>query len=174
MLQPQIVEKPAATYAGLEASFISGLSPDTTNFKVIGPLWQKLFERVHEIPHRIGKEMYGIMSNTPESERTHPHEMQYLAGITVSSTDEIPSGTNWRTLPATTFAVFTHKGPIDRICDTVAKIYRQWLPQSDYEHSDIADIELYDHRFCHDSANSEMEYWISVRKKSGGDAKAFF
>lgn len=165
MLQPQIVDKPAFTFAGLEEPFISGLSPDATNLQVIGPLWQKFSQRAKQVPHRVSKEMYGIMAATPESKRTHPHELQYLAGVAVSSIGSLPEGMIWRTLPATTFAVFTHKGPIMSICDTVGRIYKEWLPQSGYEHSDIADIELYDQRFCPDSTDSEMEYWISVRSK---------
>lgn len=171
MLQPQILEKPAATFVGLEESFISALSPDATNFKVIGPLWQTFLQRAQQIPNRIGHDMYGIMTSTPESKRTHPHELQYLTAVAVSAVDSIPEGMIWRTVPDTTFAVFTHKGPITAIGDTVGQIYQQWLPQSGYEHSDIADIELYDHRFNCEQENQEMEYWISVRPK-GGQFKA--
>jgi AraC family transcriptional regulator len=70
-----------------------------------------------------------------------------------------------RTIPAGTFAVLVHRGPITRIAETCRYIYREWLPASAYEHAGVADVELYDDRFCADSDSSEMEYWISIRPK---------
>lgn len=166
MQQPSIVEKPQLKVVGLEASFIHGLSPETTNFKVIPPLWETFCGRSNEVKNRIGQEMFGIIYGRPEAQRSHPDELQYIAAVAVSSIENVPEGMSSRTIPAGTFAVFIHRGPIQRIADTCREIYRVWLPQSGYEHSDIADIEVYDHRFCPDGEDSEMEYWISVRHKS--------
>jgi AraC family transcriptional regulator len=83
----------------------------------------------------------------------------------VSEVADLPPGMVSHTVPADTFAVFIHRGPIHLIGQTCAEIYRRWLPQSAYEHSGIADVELYDHRFCTDGEDSEMEYWISVVPK---------
>lgn len=166
MLQPSIVDKPELKVVGLEASFIHGLSPNATNFKVIPPLWDKFLPRSNQVPHRIGKEMLGVIYERPEAERSLPDELQYMATVPVSSIGQVPDGMSSRTIPAGTFAVFIHRGPIQNIADTCREIYRVWLPQSGYEHAGIADIEVYDHRFCPDGDDSEMEYWISVRSKS--------
>jgi len=166
MLQPQIVEKPALLVVGLKAAFISVLSPDATTFKVIGPLWDKFMQRANRVPNRIGDEMFGVICGRPENERAHPHELTYLAAVRVSKATEIPDGMVSRTVPAATFGVFTHRGTIKTIGDTVSQIYRVWLPQSAYQHARIADMELYDRRFCIDSDDSEMEIWISVRPKA--------
>ena len=165
MLQPQIVEKPALQVVGLEAAFIHALSPEATNFQVIRPLWDKFIHRAREIPNRIGEERFGIIYGRPENERAHPDELQYITAVRVSKADEIPTGMVERTVPAGAFAVFTHRGPIQMIGDTVLEIYRVWLPQSAYRHAEIADVELYDLRFHCDRADSEMEYWISVAPK---------
>ncbi len=172
MLQPQIVEKPALTVIGLEAAFIHALSPDATNFQVIGPLWDKFIRRAEEVPNRTGPEMYGIIFGRPETERAHPHELQYVAAVRVHSTADMPEGMVSRTVPAGTFAVFTHRGPIAKIGDTCREIYRVWLPQSAYQHAEIADVELYDHRFCVDGEDSEMEYWVSVVPKGGVESES--
>lgn len=166
MLVPQIAQKLPLTVVGLEAPFIHALSPDATNFKVIGPLWDQFVLRVQEVPHRIGHDMLGILYGRPKSERSHPDELQYIVAVPVSSTAEIPSGMVAHTVPAATFAVFLHRGPITKIADTCREIYQVWLPQSEYEHSGIADVELYDQRFDCESDTSEMEYWISVKPKS--------
>jgi len=166
MLQPQIVEKPEQKFIGMEAAFIHALSPDATNFAVIGPLWEKFSQRAGQVPNRIGRELFGIIYDRPKAERAHPDELLYLAAAAVSSTDKIPEGMIARTVPAGTFAVFIHRGPIRTIGETMHEIYRVWLLQSAYRHAQIADIELYDRRFCMDSDESEMEYWISVTPKT--------
>lgn len=169
MLEPRIVEKPELRVIGFEATFISVMSPDATNFSVIGPLWDRLVKSVGGIPNRIGDEMFGVIYGRPAAERSHLHELQYLAGVAVDSIREIPEGMVTRTIPAGTFALFTHRGPIKNIGDTVAAIYRGWLPQSAYQHAQIGDVELYDRRFRMNEDDSEMEYWISVvpRRTSG-------
>jgi predicted transcriptional regulator YdeE len=165
MQQPKIIEKPALLVVGLEAAFIHALSPDATNFKVIGPLWEQFLRRA-EVPNRIGQEMFGVIYGRPATERKHPDELQYIAAVQVSSTAEVPQGMVSRTVPAGLFAVFIHRGPIKKIGDTCREIYRVWLPQSAYEHAGIADVELYDRRFCPDGEDSEMEYWISVTPRT--------
>lgn len=161
-MQPQIIEKPALTIVGLETPFIHALSPETNNFKVIPPLWEKLDQKVALVPGRIGHAMYGIIYSRPESERSHPHELQYIAGVQTASSALAPEGMVSRTIPAGTFAVFLHRGPIQKIADTCREIYRVWLPQSSWRHAEIADVELYDERFQCEGEESEMEYWISV------------
>ena len=163
MLQAQIVEKPALQVVGMEAAFIHALSPQATNSQVIGPLWDSFVHRAREVPNRIGEEMVGVMYSRPEKERAHPDELQYIAAVRVSEVEKIPAGMVKRTVPTSTFAVFTHRGPIQKIGDTVREIYRVWLPQSGFRHAEIADVELYDHRFHCDRDDSELEYWISVK-----------
>lgn len=167
-LQPQIVEKPPMTFVGLEASFKHGLSPETTNYLVIPPLWKQFSGRAKELPNREGHAMYGIIYGRPEEERSHPHELQYIAAVAVAEVGDIPDGMVARTIPAGTFAVFLHRGPIHKIAETCREIYRVWLPQSPWQHAQVADIELYDDRFCAEGKESEMEYWISVVPKNSG------
>jgi AraC family transcriptional regulator len=166
MLTPQIVDKPELVVVGLEAPFISVLSPDANNFSVIGRLWEQFGHQAGKVPNRIGHDMFGLCFDRPAVERRHPHEMQYLAGVRAGSLADIPKGMTAHTVPAGTFAVFTHRGPIRNFGDTVAEIYRVWLPQSGYRHAGVADVELYDDRFCVDGDDSEMEYWIPVVPRS--------
>jgi AraC family transcriptional regulator len=165
MQQPQIVDKPPFIVAGQECSFIHSQSPAANNLRVIGQLWNEFLPRAETVPNRVGGAMYGVIYERPESERRHPHELQYIAGVAVSAAKEVPAGMVSRTIPAAQFAVFLHRGPINQIGATVREIYGEWLPASPYQHSDLADIELYDHRFCPDSGDSIMEYWISIQPK---------
>lgn len=166
MLQPQIIEKPRLLVLGLEASFIHALSPDATNHEVIGPLWDRFIGQAERISNRVGDAMFGVIYGRPQAERSHPDELQYIAAVAVSEASEVPEGMTAHTVEAGSFAVFTLRGPISKIGDACHEIYRVWLPQSDYEHAGIADVELYDHRFHCERDDSEMEYWISVNSKA--------
>ncbi len=165
MLKPGIVEKPELKIIGLESPFIHALSPQSNNFKVIPPLWEQFAPLADEVPNRTGSQMYGIIYGRPEAQRKHPEELQYIGAVSVNSSDNGPPGRIFRTSPAGTFAVFLHRGPIHKIADTCREIYRVRLPQSAYVHSEIADVEVYDDRFNPESDESEMEYWISVKRK---------
>lgn len=160
MLEPVIVPKPELTVVGLQATFKHALSAEPTNFKVIPPLWDRLFQRVDEIKNRSDHDMYGVLWSEPQ--RNHPDEMEYLAGVAVGDIANVPDGMAAHTVPAGMFAVFTHRGPIQNIGATMREIYRVWLPSSKYRHAGMGDVEVYDHRFCADGAESEMEYWISI------------
>jgi len=166
MLEPVIVDKPELTVVGLETPFIHGLSPETNAPKVIGALWEAFCDRMKDVPARVGKESYGIIYGRDEKERAHPHELQYIAAVAVHSAENPPAGMSSRTIPAGKFAVFIHRGPIHKISATCYEIYRVWLPQSAWQHSGIADVEVYDERFDCESETSEMEYWISIEPKA--------
>src|SRR5437762_2496874 len=112
MQQPLIVEKPELKVVGYEAAFLHCLSAEATNLQVIGPLWDKLIGRADRIPKRIGGEMFGIIHARPAAERSHPDELQYIAAVRVSSTDDVPEEMVSWTVAAGTFAVWTHRGPI--------------------------------------------------------------
>lgn len=166
MLQPQVIEKPAITVVGLEAAFISGLSEQSTAAEVIPPLWDKFGSRSTQVPNRLGHDMFGVIYGRPQAERNRPDELQYIAGVQVNGPGDLPDGMVAHTVPAGTFAAFIHRGPIQNLRSTIHEIYRVWLPQSAWQHAQIADIELYDRRFDCNSAASEMEYWISVVPKA--------
>jgi AraC family transcriptional regulator len=165
MLQPHIVEKPALTVIGIEASFIHALSPDANNLKVIGALWDRFLHASRAIPNRVSQEMYGIIYERPPAERSHPHELQYIAAVAVSHVADIPDGMIAWTAPAGTYAVFTHRGPIQNIGATMQFIYRDWLPQSGFRRTGGADVEVYDARFHMNEEESETDIWIPLAPK---------
>lgn len=171
MQQPQILEKPELTVVGRRGAFIHALSPDANNLQVIGQLWNEFLDARDSISHRVGDTMYGVIYSEPQEQRSHRHELQYIACVPVSSTDDVPEGLIAYTIPASMFAVFTHRGPMGNIGQTVEDAYRNWLPASRYDPTEVADVEQYDHRFCpdEDGVESVMEYWIAVTPKNAGD-----
>src|SRR5262245_20241332 len=137
MQEPLIEGKSPLTVIGQECSFIHSQSPEANNLRVIGALWDQFLKLAESVPHRADQAMYGVIYEPPASERGHPHELQYIAGVAVSSMAEVPAGMVARTIPAAKYAVFLHHGPINRIGETVRKIYREWLHASSYRHTGL-------------------------------------
>jgi AraC family transcriptional regulator len=63
-----------------------------------------------------------------------------------------------------TYAVFTHKGKLARLGETMNYIYGSWLPGSEYERANgnIPDLEWYDERFSPESDESELDLYIPL------------
>lgn len=158
----EVLSKPAMSFVGLHSAFIHALSPEANGPTVLGPLWQQFIQRIGDIPDRVGEETYGLVYGLPLADRAHADQLEYIAAAQVRDGAEVPDGMIRYSTPAAKFAVFVHKGPISQISDTIEYAYRSWLPESGFEHAGVADVELYDDRFCPDGAEAEMEYWIPV------------
>ena len=162
MIEPKIVQKEAFTVFGLEASFISALSTDTNNFQVIPPLWDRFVDRIEEIKDRSDEACYGLIITRPERERSHPDELLYVAGAAVRGVASLPEGMVRHEVPASTFAVITHRGPIADLPETIRCAMEEWLPGSGYCWN-LLEVERYDHRFSIESPqDSEMETWMGI------------
>ena len=146
VLEPRIEVIPAFGIIGVEKIFIGSQSSDATNDYVIPEIWREFALRIDEVPSRTESEVrYGVMYWRPEAERSHPDELQYIAGARVGSADDVPLGMTHFEVPAATFAVFTHSGPLGKLTEIIRYIDRTWAPASKYEHSGI-EMERYDDR----------------------------
>ena len=162
-MQPVLKFENEKKVIGIGAKFISILSPDANNYAVIGGLWGKYLPRGGEIPSRVSRSDIGVVTCLTESgEKSHPNECFYLAGAEVKSADTVPPGMMAMTIPAGQYAVFTHKGRIDKLKMTMNYIYGSWLPKSGKKLRDAPEMELYDHRFKHDSDESELDIYIPI------------
>lgn len=162
MNEPEIVQKDAFTLVGVEAPFIGALSPDANNFDVIPPLWDRFVNRIGEVGNRSDEAAYGLVITRPEQERSHPDELLYVAGVAVCAVASLPDGMVAHEVPSSTFAVFTHRGPIADLTDTVREAVECWLPRSGYRWN-LIEVERYDQRFSIESPQeSEMETWMGV------------
>jgi AraC family transcriptional regulator len=98
----------------------------------LGPKLQLVKKQLR--PHVL----YGIWHRQPNAD-----DHSYLVGVEVSEFTEVPDGMEAYTVPASSYAVFTHKGSVGRIPATYAKI-REWLKESGAEHNEAATFEVYD------------------------------
>lgn len=163
---PGLETRPTLRAAGLSTRFRHCLSPEANNAEVLGALWGDFLARLGEIPDRTGEPLVGIVRPIAPGEQTHPDELLYLAGAPVTRQAALPEGIVAWEIPETTFAVFEHRGPIVRIVETIERIFREWLPAGPWEHSGIADIEVYGESFDPVSEDSVMDYLVSVRPRT--------
>lgn len=148
---------------GMGTRFISALSPDRNNNTVIPYLWGKYNPRSQEIKARLGPVDMGIViCIEDEKEKSHPDECFYMACAEVKSTADIPQGMMAMTIPAGNYAVFTHKGTVDKISLTMKYIYGSWLPKSGKKLREAPEIEIYDQRFKPGSEDSEFDIYIPI------------
>lgn len=162
-MKPTILTLESMTLVGPEARFISAMSPDANNFKVIPPLWQELTARKAEMPLPLDKFSYGACRTLPKRERRREDELVYLAGIHARPDAKVPAGMARWEIPALTYACFTHRGPISELCNTIGAIYRDWLPKSGYARNwDGPELERYDERFKDGGKDSEIDYLVAV------------
>jgi AraC family transcriptional regulator len=161
-MTPVFKTRDAMTMIGMQARFISAMSPDTNNFEVIPDLWRNFKARRHEIKHIAGSTDAGLVVPYIEGPKSHPDEMVYIACAPVSSAAVIPDGMARIDIPKGKYAVFTHKGPVGNIPHTVKYIYGSWLPKSKLELRNAPQMNVMDHRFRNDSADSELDIYVPV------------
>ncbi|MBU4315736.1 MAG: effector binding domain-containing protein [Proteobacteria bacterium] len=129
-------------------------------------LWENFLPEEESIKNRIHPDIgYGICYPVEDPDNTSAFE--YLAAVEVSNLDEIPEGMEGRTIPAQKYAVFLHRGPVDKITETYQTIYALWQPKSGYELIKAPDFECYDERFRPDQPEiSELDIYIPIQGKS--------
>lgn len=159
-MEPVFKTLPEIKMIGFAGNFISVRSPEKNNMVVIPKLWQSYMPRRHEIKN--AKSLMDLGVCYPVDEKSHPEECGYIAGAEVTSLDEIPEGMTGFTIPASEYAVFTHKGVLDTIEHTMNYIFGSWLPKSGRKLKVAPDIEMYDQRFKLNHPDSELDIYIPI------------
>jgi AraC family transcriptional regulator len=86
----------------------------------------------------------------------------YLTGVVVSPAGTPPKGLVVQSIPAQTYAVFTHSGHTSEIPKTYAAIWDQWVPQSGKVVSDGPWLEKHLPTFNPRTGLGGIEIWIPV------------
>jgi AraC family transcriptional regulator len=132
----------------------------------IPQMWSEFNQRIPEIKNiKPDGAAYGICTelDVPLEELTDEHEFEYIAGMEVTSLDEIPEGMVGKVIPAHKYAVFTVKG-IQNIGPTYHYIYGDWAKETEHELDKAPDFEYYDERFDPNTPNdSELALYIPIK-----------
>jgi len=158
-MDPKIVSREGFRVMGIIGHFSSA----GENF---GPLWQD-YMKVHEViePMGAGPGHYGVYLAAD-----HSQQLDYLAGMAVradatASVDAAaPEVIETRDVPAATYAVFGCE--FKDLGPTYGFIWDEWLAASDYEQdADAFGFDFYAPNT--ESAESPVQIWFPVRRKSG-------
>ena len=161
-MEPKIVKKDAVKLIGIM------YHGDNKNWE-IPKMWEEFLPLMKKIPNSLPtREAYGLCFYTESYSKTGL--FYYMAGVPVSSLEEIPMELVGKTLPASEYAVFAHKGPLNgkakTIMDTYKYAYGTWLPNSRYVNAHGFDFEYYDERFKgNEDPHTEIGVWIPIRKR---------
>ena len=156
-MEPEFCEREKELAVGVGGSFKIG------DFREISKLWKEFDKRSSEIESAGSGYSLGVcMDSHPDIEVGEGDQFVYLACLPVKSLEKVPAGMHGVELPAGKYAVFTHKGSIATITQTVHYIWGTWVPK----HSDILkkgpDFELYDSRFDPHSLEGEVDIYIPL------------
>lgn len=161
LAEARIVDRPELRIAGLRRHFTSESRDE------IPLLWQQLMTEVAAARAHgftpASSVAYGVCFCS-----TGEHGFEYLAGVPVNEFRDVPPKWHHVTLPAHSYAVFTHEGHVSEIADTAAQI-EGWHPPQGYEC--IAGsaarpnfFERYGERFAPDTGTGDMEIWVPIRQ----------
>jgi AraC family transcriptional regulator len=123
----------------------------------IPQLWQKLSPHIGNVPNEIPGCAYGVKFNSDND------GFEYLAGVAVSSFEGLDEFRTAR-IPAQTYAVFTHRGHISTIRETMKAIWNEYLPQSGLKLIDAPEYESYGRiSFDPRTGNGNVDIFIPIQ-----------
>ena len=162
----QIVEKPAFFIAGVSKRV--PLQFQGINQEIVR-LAQSITEDQRKEMHRIQNvEPHQIVNASYESDTgflEESGELTHMIGVLTTQTNA-GCGLEYLPVQAHTWAIFQNEGAFpSALQDTMARIYSEWLPSSDYELAESLTFSFVNmDKSREDYANSEI--WIPVRKRS--------
>jgi len=157
-LEPVITHRPAATLVGMRTQFYSVDSEKNNIGEQLPPLWAAFLPKLDAIPHRSQGEVLGVITQTSEEIDL----LTYHAAAPVTKVSKLPEGMTSCRIPASSYAIFAHKGHPGSIDNTVNYIYSSWLTQSGLQHTFGPDLEIYGADYEQNSNDSVIYYGIPV------------
>jgi AraC family transcriptional regulator len=148
IIEPRIIYKPAFREAGIP------LNGEEISDR-LDAVWEKLADRYSEIPHADPDQGFGVHTF---NEQGH----HYLAGLAVQKDGFLPEGMAELAIEPHAYAVFTHRGDLGSLPDTVSVIFDNWLPHSGYQMADEFYFEYYDDHFQPGSLDSVIFLFVPV------------
>ena len=130
-------------------------------------LWSSFMPHKKHIKNTLNSDLYSMQiydSSTYYDNFNPNQEFTKWATIEVSNFDNVLEGLNTYTLEGGLYAVFIHKGlAFDK---TVAYIFKDWMPNSEYELDHRAHFEVLGEKYKKNHPDSEEEVWIPIRLKN--------
>lgn len=167
---PEMREKSAGIHAkgmglgtlefkDIEAITVAGLSQHY-NFetrKNIPLQWNRFAGEVSAIPNRTGNTHFGVCWNTQAD-----CSFDYLTGVAVSHTGDLPKDMTHLVLPAGRYAIFQHQGHVSEMPQTMDAIFNQWAPECGLNLAQAPCVEHYTEAFDPKQGAGGIEIWVAI------------
>lgn len=130
-------------------------------------LFRSFMPHRNTIPDRAGTDLLCVQQY-PQGFFTHfdpTAEFRKWAAVEVNSVETVPDGMESLAIPAGLYAVFIYKGRASDADPFFRYIYGTWMPASGYELDTRPHFDVLGEKYKNDSADSEEEVWIPIRKK---------
>jgi AraC family transcriptional regulator len=112
------------------------------DYNNVGPAWGRLCEFAgRKGLFKKDTIMFGLSHDDPDV--TETSKLRYDACIAVDRDVEPEGEIGVKNAGGGKYAVFVHKGPYSELNRSYNDIFRNWLPESDYEPGDSPPIEIY-------------------------------
>lgn len=154
-MKPRIVERGPFHVVGVRERFAPG------HIEAIPLLWERFVPFAPELPNKVPDVLYGVCVDGTDPAAEEPG-FEYTACSEVTTLDDIPEGMVGFTVPGGTFAVFTHRGPVSQLADSVRTVWRELLPAEGLKPTGAPDFELYDERFRGEEPDCEVDIYVPV------------
>lgn len=141
---------------------IAGLSEHhgTAGAAGIPGQWQKFAPFIGNFDGMIGAATYGVVGEFSNDVQGY----DYIAGVQVRPDADLPREFASISIPARTWAKFTHKGHVSSISSTCAAIFGDWQPKMDFETGEgYSFLEYYGPDFDPKTGYGTMEIWVAVK-----------
>lgn len=158
-LEPELIELPRMTLVGLKTSFYGVASEKNNLGDKLPPLWDAFLARLGEVAAFDPSVCYGVVRAVARSE-----QLDYLACVEVAERRGLPEGMSVTTVPASSYALFTHRGLPAELNATVDYIYGNWLLRSGLRHTYGPDLESYRADYVPGSKDSIIRYAIPIER----------
>ena len=148
---PKITKLGAFTVKGVG---VNTSVDDTSNIPV---LWQELNQ--HLSPEEWAKvpATFGVCVDFDEAGK-----FRYVAGFDPFGPIEAPDSFESTTVPANTYAVFTHRGHISDIGKSTYTLWNKTLPESGHTAISAPSFERYDQQFNAVTGFGDVEIWVPI------------
>jgi AraC family transcriptional regulator len=152
--EPRVVDLREFHVVGMARTYLVGTAND------VPQLWREFWPRHEEIAEALPDLAYGVC--IPAAKDVRPKRFEYVAAVEVRHPGAVPGGMVARTIPAARYIVFTHKGPVAEIPQTIESLWTRWLPRTGHTPTGTTDFELYDERF--DPMNGgEVDLYVPIK-----------
>jgi AraC family transcriptional regulator len=154
-MKPTIIEKNKCYVVGL-------VCKGKNENDEVSKLWNEFNSRYSEIEDKVlpcssfGYESYGEDFHTTG-------DFTYMAGVEVTSVDNIPEGMDYVEIPANKYAVFAIPAIIETLPNAICSIYSKWIPECGLKVNGCYDFEYYDETFKANDATSNIYFCVPVK-----------